>query len=427
MKKYFSCFVLTIVFAYQVYTQDTTYARKIINTLSSEGFAGRGYVDDGLEKSAEFIESEYSKMSLLSFNDSYRQHLSYGVNTFPGKMELLVNDNELLPGVDFLIDPTSPSCSGKYNVIQIKSVDLLNHKKLSRIIKTGKGKFLVIDDRIKLKLSQEDAKTLTDLMNYIKYNQDVPFAGIVILTNSKLSWGPSPVILSRPVFTVKTDLLTEGIEHVDVNVESNFNSDFESANLIGYVEGESYQDTFLVITAHYDHLGKMGADVYFPGANDNSSGVAMMLNLAKYFAEHPCKYSVVFIALTGEEVGLLGAKYLTENPVFDLEKIKFLVNFDLAGTGNEGIKVVNGSVFQENFELLSKINLENNFLSSVQKRGEACNSDHCMFYKNGVPCFYIYTLGGSKAYHDIHDKSSNLPLTEFQAYTDLMIKFFTAL
>lgn len=427
MKNYFFCFILILVLDIQVYTQDTSYARKIINTLSSEKFAGRGYVDEGLEKAAKFIESEYSKMGLLSFGDSYRQNLSYGINTFPGKMELLLNGKELQPGVDYLIDPTSPSCSGKYDVIRVKSIDLLNHKKLSKIIKTGNDKFLVIDDRLKLKLSQEDSKKLSDLMNYIKYNKNVPFAGIVIFTNSKLSWGPSPVILSRPVFTLKTDMLTEEVDRIEVNVESEYNSDFESANLIGYVKGDSYPDTFLVITAHYDHLGKMGAKVYFPGANDNSSGIAMMLNLAKYFAENPCKYSVVFASLTGEEVGLIGAKYLTENPVFDVEKIKFLVNFDLAGTGNEGIKVVNGSVFQENFELLSKINLEHNFLSSVQKRGEACNSDHCMFYKKGVPCFYIYTLGGNKAYHDIHDKSSNLPLTEFQAYLDLMIQFFIAL
>jgi hypothetical protein len=427
MRNFFFCFIFTLLATCQAYSQDTAYTRKIINILSSEEFAGRGYVENGLEKSAKFIEQEYSNIGLLTFENSYRQNLSFGINTFPGSMELIIDNKKLQPGVDYLIDPTSPSCSGNYDVVTTLSVDLLDQKKLNKIIKKTKNKFLIIDDRAEVKHSKEDAKALSDLMNYLKYNPNSPSAGVIILTKNKLSWGPSPVVLSRPVFTVKTELLRDEVKNIEVKVESLFVPEFESSNLIGFIKGASVPDSFLVVTAHYDHLGKMGSDVYFPGANDNSSGVAMILNIAKYFAVNPPKYTLVFIALTGEEVGLLGAKYLTEHPVFKLEKIKFLVNFDLAGTGDEGIKVVNGSVFQNKFDLLLRMNQENSFLSSVQKRGEACNSDHCMFYMKGVPCFYIYTLGGSKAYHDIYDRSSNLPLTEFQAYMNLMIKFLRAL
>lgn len=426
MKNYFNYLILTVFLGYQVNAQDTAYARMIINTLSSEEFSGRGYVDNGLEKSASFITSEFSKIGLKPFNDSFKQTFSYGVNTFPGAMELQINSERLQPGIDFLVDPTSPSCSGRFNTITVLSVDLLNHKKLNKVIKGIKGKFLIIDDRIQAKLSKEEAKTLADLINYFKYNSNLKSAGTIVLTDEKLSWGPSPIVLSRPVFTVRSELLLDEIKSVEVDVESIYKPEFESSNLIGYIQGETVPDSFLVITAHYDHLGKMGSDTYFPGANDNSSGVALMLNLAKYFSSKPCKYTIVFIALTGEEIGLLGAKYFAENPVFDLPKIKFLINFDLAGTGIDGIKVVNGSVFQKKFDMLTKINQENNYLSSIQKRGEACNSDHCMFYNQGVPCFYIYTLGGSKAYHDIYDKSSNLPLIEFQAYMDLMIQFLIA-
>ncbi|MDP4204980.1 MAG: M28 family peptidase, partial [Bacteroidota bacterium] len=183
----------------------------------------------------------------------------------------------------------------------------------------------------------------------------------------------------------------------------------------------------IVVTAHYDHLGKMGKEVYFPGANDNASGVAMLLNLAKHYSEVKPKYSMVFIALSAEELGILGAKAYTDAPLTDLRKIKFLINFDLAGTGDEGIKIVNGSVFKEKFDLLSKINQANSLLPKVNIRGAACNSDHCAFYKKGVPCFYIYTQGGIQAYHDIYDKSETLPLTKFVNYCTLMIKFFDSL
>ena len=180
----------------------------------------------------------------------------------------------------------------------------------------------------------------------------------------------------------------------------------------------------IVVLAHYDHLGKMGRDTYFPGANDNASGVAMILNLAKYYSANKPEYTMVFVALGAEELGLLGAKAFTDNPPVDLKKIKFLVNFDLAGTGDEGIKVVNGSVFRNKFDLLTRINDEKKLLPKVDIRGPACNSDHCLFYQKGVPCFYIYTLGGIQAYHDVSDKSDTLPLTEFVDFCSLIIEFF---
>ncbi|MEN8203855.1 MAG: M20/M25/M40 family metallo-hydrolase, partial [Bacteroidota bacterium] len=163
---------------------------------------------------------------------------------------------------------------------------------------------------------------------------------------------------------------------------------------------------------------------YFPGANDNASGIAMILNLAKHFSENPPAYSMVFMALGAEEIGLLGAKAFTEDPTFDLDRIKFLVNFDLAGTGDEGIKVVNATVHQREFDLLSVLNTEKDLLPAVSSRGPACNSDHCMFHQKGVPSFYIYTLGGIQAYHDIYDRYETLPLTEFVDYCTLMISFF---
>jgi hypothetical protein len=106
-----------------------------------------------------------------------------------------------------------------------------------------------------------------------------------------------------------------------------------------------------------------------------------------------------------------------------LKIIKFLINFDLAGTGDECIQVVNGKKYQNKFDLLTSINKERILLPQIKIRGEACNSDHCMFQMKGVPCFYIYTLGGIQAYHDIYDTGETSPLTEFQDYFTLMAEF----
>ena len=117
------------------------------------------------------------------------------------------------------------------------------------------------------------------------------------------------------------------------------------------VKGTAQPDSFIFITAHYDHLGGMGKDTYFPGANDNASGDALLLSLAKYYVAHPAKYSIGFILFAGEEAGLVGSKYYTENPIVPLKNIRFLINTDLAGTGDEGITVVNATEFPNEFAL----------------------------------------------------------------------------
>ena len=112
-------------------------------------------------------------------------------------------------------------------------------------------------------------------------------------------------------------------------------------------------------------------------------------------------------------MGLLGSKHFVENPLFPLENIKFLMNTDITGTGDDGITVVNGTVFKPEFERMVKLNEDQGLIKEVKIRGESCNSDHCPFYEKKVPSFFIYTRGGIKAYHDIYDRAETLPLTEF--------------
>jgi Zn-dependent M28 family amino/carboxypeptidase len=92
------------------------------------------------------------------------------------------------------------------------------------------------------------------------------------------------------------------------------------------VPGTLHPDSFVVFTAHYDHLGLMGRHNFFPGANDNASGVALLISLADYFQHHPQPYSVVFLAFSGEEAGLLGSGYFADHPPIKLSSVRFLIN-----------------------------------------------------------------------------------------------------
>lgn len=414
--------LILLILAYNLNTfgQDIDYAKDIIKTLSSEEFGGRGYSDNGNKLAADYIIEEYTKNGLLSFNKGYSHPFKIEVNTFPGKMKLQINNEVLIPGVDYLVDPTSPTFKGTHSVIAINKKDLLDENKLRALINTMAKKVVIIDER--QFENKEKEKQANEIVNYLKYNPQATSVATIIITNQKLSWYNATAQLTRPVFTINKDIDLANIKNAHIEIDAKITK-ARTENIIGYIEGTEQPDSFLMITAHYDHLGRMGSETYFPGANDNASGIAMLLNLSKHFKENPHKYSIVFTALSAEEIGLIGAKQFVNDSPLDLNRIKFLINFDLAGTGEDGIKVVNGSIYRDEFDILSKINEDKAYLKSVDIRGEACNSDHCIFYEKGVPCFYIYTLGGISAYHDVNDKPETLPLHEFTNYFNLMTDF----
>ena len=407
-------------------SQQVPYAREVISKLCSTAMKGRGYVENGDRNAANFIAEEFGKAGLKKYSKSYFQHFNTPVNSFPGKMSLVVNGKKLIPGEDFLIEPGAPGITGKFSVETLNADDLLSDDLWMPKVRSASAKFIVVNPYDKAKYSADQIKRINEIISFLKYSKDNPVKGAVILTNDKLTWSGSTELFSKPSFTVKATAVSEPITTIDASVENKFLKNHETQNVIGYFEGEK-KDSLIVFTAHYDHLGMMGTETMFPGANDNASGVSLLLNLIKHFSATKPKYTIAFIAFAAEEIGLVGSSYFTAHPVFPLSKVKFLINFDLAGTGDDGIQVVNGKIYQQKFDLISKLNDEGKLLKQIKIRGEACNSDHCMFHSKGVPCFYIYTLGGIQAYHDIYDRAETLPLTEYQDYYTLLVKFIDTL
>ncbi|WP_421941461.1 M28 family metallopeptidase [Pedobacter sp.] len=355
--------------------QDSVYVRKTINKLTSTALWGRGYTRDGMKKAAEFIASEYQKIGIQPMGNGYFQTFNFPVNTFPGEMSVEINSKKLIPGQDFIVNNESRGLKGKFILRQI---DSLNYE--------GNG-------------------------------------GLKVNLKDKLTW--SVATESRPGLTIQLNKksLTALPGEIKVNIENQFISNFEAANISGFIKGTQHPDSLLIITAHYDHLGGMGSKTYFPGANDNAAGVATLLSLAKYYAINPPPYSVGFICFAAEEAGLIGSHYFTENPLMPLSNIKFLLNLDLVGTGDAGMTVVNASVYPKAFNQLNEINNAHHYISKINSRGKAANSDHYFFTEKGVPAFFIYTQGGPSAYHDIFDQPEALPLTEYNDLFKLIVGF----
>ena len=231
----------------------------------------------------------------------------------------------------------------------------------------------------------------------------------------------------QPVFTLLTNRFPKNAKYISFEIESELLNNYKAQNVCGVIEGSLKPDSFIFITAHYDHLGTLGSTAYFPGANDNGSGVSMLLELVAYFKIHPPLYSIVFIAFGAEEAGLIGSKFFTENPLIPLGSIRFLINLDLMGTGDDGMMVVNGTIFPKEFSILTSINKDKNYLFEIKKRGKAANSDHYFFTEKGVPAFFFYTLGGISAYHDVYDIPQTLPLTKYKETFNLIVDFVITL
>jgi aminopeptidase YwaD len=398
--------------------QDIDYARQVINDLCAPEMYGRGYVNNGDEAAAHYLRNQLEKMGVTAFDFNYYQDFKMNVNTFPEAMDVEVDGKKLKPGIDFLVSPDSRSVSGEYEIIYLNKSVISNPNKMDEFEKADKkGKAVLLDSAGFNKVQKE----------YFVTAEQNPFEAQVIikLIPEKLTWGVSQQAASFTELEILKGVFPVNTKSITLNIINKYLPKYNSQNILGFIEGKTKPDSSIVFSAHYDHLGMMGSETLFPGANDNASGTAMLLNLAQHYAkpENKPDYTMVFIFFGAEEAGLVGSKYYTENPVFQLEEIKFLINIDLAGTGEEGITVVNGSVFEKEFNKLKELNDAKKYLAQVKVRGKAANSDHYYFTEKGVPAFFIYTMGGIKAYHDVYDKPETLPLTEFQDLFRLLTDF----
>ncbi len=417
MKSVLIILTLFLLSFQQSYSQYKTNAREILNTICSEDYHGRGYAMGGADKTADFIKKQLKKYGLKKFNKSYFQDFTVRVNTFSGNNQVNINGKKLTPGVDYLIASTSNSLSGKFPLAIINTALINNPEKFKKFIHSDFADKVILIDTLGL-----HRKNFNDAYNLITEKNILKAKAVIKITRKNLIWVPSRIQKKFPLIILKASELPKNPKNVNIDIESKYFKTFPTQNVIAYIKGKT--DTSIVLTAHYDHLGTMGSDVFFPGANDNGSGVSALLTLAKYFSKQKkMKYNIVFMFFSGEELGLQGSYFYTQHPVFPLSKIKFLINLDMVGSGDKGIKVVNGTEFKKEFNTLIEINDTNNYLPTIKIRGKAANSDHYFFYSTGVPSIFIYTLGKYKEYHNIFDNPENLPLSKFDNLMNLLIDF----
>ncbi|WP_169726084.1 M20/M25/M40 family metallo-hydrolase [Aestuariibacter salexigens] len=206
-------------------------------------------------------------------------------------------------------------------------------------------------------------------------------------------------------------------------------SDISGVNVLGVVPGDGFSGRFIVVTAHYDHLGKQGGRV-FNGADDNASGVAAMLALAASIKQQPLPYSVLFLATDAEEKGLYGAKAFVESPPVSLDQIVANLNLDMLGQGKHRYKLyISGAGSHPAFEQLiddtealgtlciikghrdvrrGYVNRRNNYRQA---------SDHGAFLRHDIPYLFV-GVAEHGTYHTDEDSAESIPPAFYQAATE---------
>jgi len=258
--------------------------------------------------------------------------------------------------------------------------------------------------------------------------------------------------LSSPGSLISQTYLVSSLKKLDVSAfDNHYRHTFTRSglsqtklgtNIIGFIEGTHHIDKYIVLSAHYDHLGTKGRKVY-NGADDNASGTAALLHYAQLLKTQPLKHSVVLLFTDGEEINLLGAKAFVSQQKKRLTNIKLNINLDMIA-GNKRTKklryisknlsqILSSASLQYLTELQnyyktdSDIHLTHGFRgtnkvgSRVKRTNWLMASDHGVFSRAGIPFIY-FGVGTHKNYHTEFDNYENINQTFYLAAIDAIFK-----
>ncbi|HYE57789.1 MAG TPA: M28 family peptidase [Rhodothermales bacterium] len=363
-------------------------ARADVDTLTSVRYAGRGYdTRQGAARAASFVARRFEALGLRPLGGTHQVPFGFAAKLV-GTSGLAVNGRVLRMGEDVLPLTGSRSGSGMARV------------------GTGPGRVSVLTapDSLAVRVGRAAAQGAV---------------AVVVLGEALPAYGGTGFTAPVPVFAVRRAAWPDGTPLVRYRMDAADAEPRVGVNVVGAVPGTAVPDSFLVVTAHYDHVGCFAdafsrADVCFPGANDNASGTAMLLALAGEVARRPLRYSVVFVAFGGEEQGLYGSRALAASPLWPLERTRFLVNLDMTASG-AGVMAFGATDFGPEFARLAAL-ASAQHLPSVIARETRPNSDHYPFVARGVRAFYLLTAGGTQPYHNVRDVPATL---EWEAWERL--------
>jgi len=462
MKKSFLLFVLLLSinsFAQKNWIDPEITKRDIkahVFYLASENMKGRFTGSDEEKLAGDYLKDRFKTYGLKpAFGSSYFQEFPFIEKlelADNNSLQLINNGNKinLKAGVDFITAPFSGNAKAIGNVVFIGygvSAPRLNYDDYDGI--DVKGKIVIA---MRHHPEHDSSKSAFDI--YSTYRQKAAVArdkgaAAIIFVNGflpkndedllmNLRYDGAPAMYNFPVLQIKRNFVDQifkdrkldffeyqkkidqskqpivfEIDNFLIDVETEVKAIEKTArNVAGILEGndEQLKNEYIVIGAHYDHLGidqlltssmyKGSEKVIHYGADDNASGTAGVLELAEKFVsmKDQLKRSFIFIAFSGEELGLLGSSYFVNNPPIPLENIITMLNMDMVGRLNdESNLTVIGAGTSTNWKNLLEEKNNYELKLSLSESGSG-GSDHQVFYNKNIPVLFFFT-GTHEDYH----------------------------
>ena len=388
-----------------------------VSFLADDKLEGRRTGTNGEKLAMEYISSEFRKYGLQpKGTDGFYQ--AFPINEgkqFEEKSTLSINSQALEPGKDFFPFPFSPNTNlSARPAIALQEADMPWFIDLAEVFEENKS------------------NPHFDINNYIVDNSKkaaIRGATAVILYNSsstandlRYNAKDRSDLLPIPVIYITSDAskkyLTDKTASLDINLNVELGEKKRTGhNVIGYIDNGA--PTTVVLGAHFDHLGygedgnsmlRTGEKMIHNGADDNASGTAALIELARLLKSSKSKSNnYLFIAFSGEELGLYGSKYFTENSTIDLGSVNYMFNMDMIGRLNDSTKVLSVGGFGTSpiWETVVKKNDSKlPFVVRVDSSGSG-PSDHTSFYRKDIPVLFFFT-GQHKDYHRPSDDSDKI-------------------
>ena len=456
--------------------------------LASDAYEGRETGTPGQKKAEEYIVNHFKDIGIPSYDGSYTQEFSLSVKD-PSRVSVVYNTTEFEFLKDFYYYPggpdgtyTYPLFFGGYGISdaeydEIKAEDVkgkvvlifdgepTNKKGISKI--TGTKKLSDWTNRTEKKVEYLSGLGVKGIIyangafeNNVKRikkffgkksmaldnSMDVPKDDVVPVFYCSYKMGNSLLGDNKKYKKFRKKAFRKGpitgdLANVDLVFKRNSDKAI-SSNVLGYIEGSDKKDELVIITAHYDHIGK-GEEGINNGADDDGSGTVAALEIAEAFMQakkdgNGPRRSVLIMTVSGEEKGLLGSRYYTENPVFPLENTVVDLNIDMIGRtddahdGNKNYVYLIGSdrLSMDLHELSESTNksccgmeLDYTFNAEDDPNKFYYRSDHYNFAKNNIPVIFYFS-GVHEDYHQPTDTPDKIMYDKLEKTAQLI--FYTA-
>ena len=396
-----------------------TNLQKHISFLADDKLEGRRTGTNGEKLAYEYISSEFTKAGLTAKgeNNTYLQAFEVNEGKEVNKpTHLIIDGNDLQLDKDYFPFVFSPNKSVEAaTAIALPERGTLHFWNLNEVLEENKNNpHFDIQDALKTKVSSATEKGATGLIVYntSTINDDFKFEA-----KAKTETTAIPVVYVQKGIANKF-FKDETITH-DIKIKIDIGNKVRTGhNVIGYIDNGAVNT--IIIGAHYDHLG-FGEDhnslftgttpAIHNGADDNASGTSAMIEVSKLIkAANLKKYNYLFIAFSGEELGLYGSKYFTEHSTINLSTANYMINLDMVGRLNDSTRGLNIGGYGTSPTWGEMLNAKDNYFAIKFDSSGTGPSDHTSFYRKDIPVLFFFT-GVHSDYHKPSDDADKINYT----------------